>query len=301
VTGGDETDGSGSTLPRRQLGRFLKEAREGAGLTMERAAALMEWNKSTVSRLERGQTEKVRVRDVLGLCEIYGLDDDKSAVAKVLAEQTPAKSWWHAYGDVIPGWFNLYVGLEAGAKELAIYQPLLVPGLLQTADYARSVDRLYFPDETDDEIERRVQLRTQRQNILTRSRQPVTASFVLHEAVLRTVVGNRRVMAAQLRHLADAGRFGNVEVRVLPFHIGNPLGTALPPLTVMDFGNDPRGRLMEPPQVYCESFTGSVYLEGKVDVLRFRQAFRTLMQASLDIHRSRDMLREIAREFDRDR
>ncbi|NKY36837.1 DUF397 domain-containing protein [Nocardia speluncae] len=92
----------GGTLPRRQLGRYLKEAREGSGMTLDRAAALMEWNKSTLSRLERGLTERVRVRDVLALCESYGLDDDQAAVAKGLAEQTPAKSWWHAYGDLIP-------------------------------------------------------------------------------------------------------------------------------------------------------------------------------------------------------
>ncbi|MFI5719902.1 helix-turn-helix domain-containing protein [Nocardia sp. NPDC051750] len=287
----------GGTLPRRQLGRYLKEAREGSGLTLERAAALMEWNKSTLSRLERGLTERVRVRDVLALCESYGLDDDQAAVAKGLAEQTPAKSWWHAYGDLIPSWFNLYVGLEAGAQELTIYQPLLIPGLLQTADYARVIDRRYFPDDTEDELERRVQVRVRRQRILTRTRQPTTASFVLHETVLRTVVGDRRVMAAQLRHLADIGTLPNVEVRILPFNAGVPLGIAVPPFTIMDFGADTRGRAAEPPVVYCESYTGSAYLEGQTDVLGFRQAFATLQAAGPDPRPSRDLIREIARSF----
>lgn len=285
----------GGTLPRRQLGRYLKEAREGSGMTLDRAAALMEWHKSTLSRLERGLTERVRVRDVLALCESYGLDDDQAAVAKGLAEQTPAKSWWHAYGDLIPSWFNLYVGLEAGATELTIYQPLLVPGLLQTADYARVIDRRYFPDDTEDELERRVQVRAQRQHILTRTRRPTTASFVLHETVLRTVVGDRRVMAAQLRHLADIGTLPNVEVRVLPFNAGVPLGIAVPPFTIMDFGADSRGRMTEPPVVYCESYTGSAYLEGQTDVLRFRQAFATLQAAGPEPRPSRDLIREIAR------
>ncbi|NKY29432.1 helix-turn-helix domain-containing protein [Nocardia gamkensis] len=299
------TDGqaeeTGSTLPRRQLGRYLREAREGAGLTLEQAASLMEWHKSTLSRLERGLTEKVRVRDVSGLCEVYGLSEGKTAVAKGLAEQTPAKSWWHTYGDLIPAWFNLYVGLEAGATELAIFQPLLIPGLLQTRAYARAIDRRYFAEDTDEELERRVQLRIQRQHMLTRSRQPTKVSFVLHEAVLRTIVGDRCVMAPQLRHLADVGTLDNIELRILPFHAGIPVGMALPPFTILDFGNDVRGKLIEPPVVYCESYTGSAYLEGRADVLRFRQAFTVLQQSSRDSRPSRDLLREIAREFDRDR
>ncbi|MFI5535312.1 helix-turn-helix domain-containing protein [Nocardia sp. NPDC051900] len=299
------TDGqaeeTGSTLPRRQLGRYLKEAREGAGLTLEQAASLMEWHKSTLSRLERGLTEKVRVRDVSGLCEVYGLSEGKTAVAEGLAEQTPAKSWWHTYGDLIPAWFNLYVGLEAGAKELAIFQPLLIPGLLQTRAYARAIDRRYFAEDTDEELERRVQLRIQRQHMLTRSRHPTKVWFVLHEAVLRTIVGDRCVMASQLRHLADVGTLDNIELRILPFHAGIPVGMALPPFTILDFGNDVRGKLIEPPVIYCESYTGSAYLEGRADVLRFRQAFTVLQQASLDSRPSRDLLREMAREFDRDR
>ncbi|MBF6299993.1 helix-turn-helix domain-containing protein [Nocardia amamiensis] len=301
MTDEGEPEDSGSTLLRRQLGRFLREAREGAGLTTERAAAIMEWHKSTLNRLERGLTEKVRVRDVVALCEIYGLDEDQTDVARGLAEQTPAKSWWHAYGDLIPAWFNLYVGLETAAKELAVFQPLLIPGLLQSADYARAIDRRYFPEDTEEELERRVRLRHQRRHILTRSRQPTTASFVLHESVLRTVVGNPGVMATQLRHVADAGTLANVEVRILPFHVGLPLGIALPPFTILDFAPGGRGKPGEPPLVYCESFTGSAYLEGRTDVMRCRQAFATLQQASLDTRPSRDLLREIAREFGRDR
>ncbi|WP_040865150.1 helix-turn-helix domain-containing protein [Nocardia exalbida] len=297
----DHAEETGSTLPRRQLGRYLKEAREGSGFTLERAASLMEWNKSTLSRLERGLTEKVRVRDVSGLCEIYGLTDENAAVARVLAEQTPAKSWWHTYGDLIPAWFNLYVGLEASAAELASYQPLLIPGLLQTPDYTRAIDRHYFTEDTEEELERRIQVRAQRQHILTRSRNPTRASFVLHESVLRTVVGNRRVMTAQSRHLADMSTLANVDIRILPFHAGIPLGAALPPFTILDFARDGRGKLTEPPVIYCENYTGAAYLEGPADVLRFREAFAMLQQAGPDVRPSRDLLREIAREFDRER
>lgn len=291
----DELEDTGSTLVRRQLGRLLREAREGAGMTIQQGADLMEWGKTTLQKLEKGQTQKVRIRDVLELSRLYGLDDDRVAVVKDLAGQTPAKSWWHTYSDLIPQWANLFVGLEAGATRLTIYQPLLVPGLLQTADYAREIDRRYFPKDTEAALERRAAVRAQRQNILTRSRKPAEAVFVIHETVLATVVGSRGLMAAQLRHLADMSTRENVEVRMVPFDAGIPLGVAMPPFTVLEFGRDAHGRLAEPPLVYCESFTGATYLEEKRDVLRYRQAFRDLQQWAVD---ARVSLRVRAREYD---
>ncbi|MEV5646681.1 helix-turn-helix transcriptional regulator [Nocardia sp. NPDC052254] len=296
----DESGAVGSTLPRRQLGRYLKEAREGAGLTVERAAGLMEWNKSTLSRLERGLTERVRVRDVSGLCEVYGLDQEKTDAARQLAEQTPARSWWRSYGDVIAAKFNTYVALEGDASELAIYQPLIVPGILQTADYARTVDRQYFSNGTDEELERRVALRMQRQHCVTRQRQPIRLSVILHENVLRTVVGDPRMMAAQLRHIADMSTRENVQVRILPFRAGFPTGTALSQFIVMTFPKDGRGKPVEPTIVFAESFTGDVYLQGVDDVRRCRQAFHGLLAATLDDRPSRDLVREIAREHERE-
>ncbi|WP_067698381.1 helix-turn-helix domain-containing protein [Nocardia jejuensis] len=301
MTDGDEPTETGSTLPRRQLGRFLREAREGAGLTVEQAATVMEWNKSTLSRLERGLTEKVRVRDVLSLCDAYGLDDKKTAAAKSLAEQTPAKSWWHAYADLIPAHSNLFVGLEAGAKVLTIFQPLIVPGLLQTADYARALDRTYFPADTESELDRRIELRTQRQHVILRQRRPAEALIVLHEAVLHTVVGSRRAMAAQLRHIADLSTRENIEIRLMPFRAGFPLGMPLPPFIIFQFGKDPRGKLTEPTVVFAESFAGAMYFERPTEVGMYREAFNKVQHATLDARPSRDLIREIAREHDSER
>ncbi|WP_081706271.1 helix-turn-helix transcriptional regulator [Nocardia sp. CNY236] len=296
-----ELEETGSTLPRRQLGRYLREAREGAGLSTDKAAQLMEWHKSTVNRLERGLTERIRVRDILGLCEIYGLSDEKTAVAKGLAEQTPAKSWWHAYADLIPANVNLFVGLESGANTLTMFQPLVVPGLLQTANYARALDRIYFPDETSEELDRRVALRIRRQNILTRKRRPTRAVIVLHENVLRTVIGDRRVMAALLRHIADLGTRDNIEVRLLPFRAGLPLGMPLPPFTVFEFDRDTHGRLVEPTVVFSESFAGAMYFERRTEVELYRRSFEIVQSSALDTRPSRDMLRQIAREYDSER
>ncbi|NNH72866.1 helix-turn-helix domain-containing protein [Nocardia uniformis] len=301
MTGVDDWEHTGSTLPRRQLGRFLKEAREGVGLTLERAAALMEWNKSTLSRMERGLTEKVRIRDVLALCENYGLDEEKSAAARELAEQAPGRTWWRSYSDVIAAKFNTYVGLEAGASELAIFQPLIVPGLLQTADYARTLDRQYFRDDSDEDLERRVALRIQRQHLVARQRQPVRLSVVLHESVLRTTVGGPRIMAAQLRRIADLSTRDNVGVRILPFRAGFPTGSVVSQFIVMTFPNDGKIKPVEPTIVFAESFAGDVYLEERNDVHRCQQAFHTLLAATLDDRPSRDLMRELARDYDSER
>ncbi|MGW4351665.1 helix-turn-helix domain-containing protein [Nocardia sp. NPDC004582] len=298
----DEPEDTDTTLPRRQLGRMLREARSATGMNLEQAASLVQWSRPTLSRLERGETEKVRVTDILAICEAYGLDEDTTAVAKGLATQTPAKSWWQAYSDLIPAWANLFVGLESSATSLTVFQPLIMHGLLQTADYARALDQLNFPDDTEHELARRIRVRAQRQRILTRSRRPTRMRIVLQENVLRTVVGTSRVMAAQCRHVAEVSLLDNIDVRVLPFHAGLPLGAAVPPFTIMDFGSGTYGaQMLEPAQVYCEGYAGSAYLENRTDVTRFRKAFRILQESSLDARSSRDMIREIARSHEHER
>ncbi len=300
IVDGDESEAAGGTLPRRQLGRYLRDAREGSGLTVERAATLMEWHKSTLSRLERGLTEEVRVRDVLSLCEVYGLDEEKSDAAKQLAEQTPARSWWRSYDDVIAAKFNTYVALESSTSELAMFQPLIVPGILQTADYARTLDRQYFSEGSHDEVERAVALRIQRQHAVIRQRQPLRISVILHENVLHTVVGGPQLMAAQLRHLADMGTRENVQVRVLPFRAGFPTGMVTSQFIIMTFPKDNRGKPVEPTIVFAESHTGHVYLESADDLRRCRHAFHTLLAAALDDRPSRDLIREVARKHERE-
>nr|WP_246461149.1 helix-turn-helix transcriptional regulator [Nocardia transvalensis] len=284
-------------MPRRQLGRYLREAREAAGMTILQAAGLMEWGKTTLQNLETGRTHKVRSRTARELCELYGLDETTTQALVGLAKQIPARSWYHAYDDVIPADFNVYVGLEAGATELTIYQSLLVPGLLQTVDYARALDVRFFRDETAEEVDRRVQMRLRRQNILTRQRYPASLIVVLQEAVLRTVVGDRSVMARQIRHLADMSTRDNIELRVLPFEAGAPSGVVMPPFVILDFPQDARGKSLEPTIVFAESMIGSMYFESTADVGAYRDAFNTVLNASMDVGPSRLKLREMAREY----
>lgn len=294
-----DEDPTDTTLPRRQLGRLLRDARTTMGMTLDEAAAQVQWSRATLSRLERGESAKVRISDVSALCAVFGMSERATAVATGLAEQRPARFWWHAYDDIIPTWANLYVGLESAATDVTLFQPLIVPGLLQTADYARTIDRIYFANDTEEENERRVRVRIRRQRNLTRSPNPTQLSVVLHECVLRIVVGSPRLMSAQCRHIADISTSDNIDIRVLPYRAGFPTGASVPPFVIMDFNRGKRGKqVIEPSQVYCEGFSGSAYFERRTDVLAFRTAFQQLQQASLDTRPSRDLVREVARRYE---
>lgn len=287
---------SSTTLPRRQLGRYLKEARLGVGLRLEDVAPLMQWSASKLSRLEAGKSPSIRVLDVEALCRIYDIDDPEVIAGLVgLAKQSTGKSWWQAFDDVISGNFDLYVGLESSAKKLSVFRPDMLSGLFQTPDYARALSRVYFQNLTEEELERHVQLRRRRQKPLTRKTSPLPVDLIVQEAVLRTVVGSPAVMAEQLRYLADFPV--NVTVRVLPFTAGFPVGPATGPFTILDFGQDPRGRDISPTVVYIESYAGDLYLERDKDVARYRHAYSVMQQAALDVGDSKRLLRHTAREF----
>ncbi|MFF7938497.1 helix-turn-helix domain-containing protein [Nocardia gamkensis] len=283
-------------LPRRALGRYLREQRNSQGLKLADVAGLMEWSISKLGRIERGEEGKLRKADVQQLCEILGFSEDRTAVMVGLAQQADVKNWWHAFGDLIPDGFVMYVDMESSAHEMTIYRPDLVPGLLQTAAYARALDRTYFPHDSEDEQERRIRLRMERQSILARKMKPTRIDVVLHESVLHTIVGDPATMAALLRHLADMSTRPNVGIRILPYTAGIPVGAPIGPFVILDFAPDVEG-VTEPTVVYVENFTGDMYLEREEDVNSYRKASATIQRAALDAVTSRNMLRRVAREF----
>ncbi|UGT41969.1 helix-turn-helix domain-containing protein [Nocardia yamanashiensis] len=287
----------GSTLPRRQLGRYLREGRMQCNMTIAEAAGLMEWSESKLQRLETGNAEKIRVLDIRELCRIYDFDDEFTAALAGLAQQASVKSWWHEYEDLVPEGFNVYVGLEASARALITYQPDLIPGLLQTADYARVLIGDYWPDAEPDALDRRVQLKLRRQSLLTRKRTPATFDLVVHETALRRLVGSPRVMSAQLRRVADLSTMSTIAVRVLPFSAGVPTGHTVGPFVILDFGRDTVGKPVEPTVVYLENFLGDLYLEKQASVDRYLEAYRALQRSALDESASRDLLRKAAKEY----
>ncbi|WP_454195820.1 helix-turn-helix domain-containing protein [Nocardia sp. Marseille-Q1738] len=289
---------TGSTLPRRQLGRYLLEWRTRAGLTQVKAAELLEIGASSVQRLETGQNSRIKSRDIRAACDLYGVPKDLTEALIGLAKQANVKNWWHQYGDLIPKTFDFYVGLEAAAVKLVSYQPDLIPGLLQTADYDRALAPLAWPDETPEQWEQRVQIKQQRQNIVTRKAQPVTLDVVIGEAALRRVAGNPAIMAAQLRHLADMSTRDNVTIRVLPFDAGFPGGISMPPFVILEFGETALGGQVEPPVVYLEAIVGDMYLEDATDLRLYNQRYDRIREAALDANASRSLLRQVAREHE---
>lgn len=296
VTTNDSSDDNSTTLPRRQLGQYLKENRLGAGLKLEEVAPLMQWSASKLSRIEAGKSPNVRVVDVEALCRIYDIEDAEVVAGLIgLAKESTGKSWWQAYDDIMSGNFDLYVGMESSAKCIQIFRPDTPSGLFQTPAYARAADRIYFSDITDEELDRRIELKTKRQALISRRTNAPTIELILQEGALRTVLGGPQVMSDQLFHLANMPI--NVTVRILPFTAGFPLGTAPGPFTILDFGRDAKGREVSPTVVYIESYAGDMYLERTKDVRRYRQAYSAMQQSSLDIASSKRLLRQVAKEF----
>ncbi|GAB2716296.1 helix-turn-helix domain-containing protein [Nocardia thraciensis] len=289
--------GVGSTLPRRRLGRLLRDLRHQTGITLEEAAHLIELSPSSLQRLETGQATRIRLVDIRELCRLYDADEVTAAGLLGLAQQATEKSWWNAYGGLIPPDFDVYVGLESAARQIFSYTPDAVLGLLQTPAYARVLARSVYPNDSDAEMDQRMELKLKRQAKLTRKRHPVRLSVVLLECALRRMVGSPRIMAAQLRHLADMSTRPNIDLRILTYRAGVPLGDPIGLFTILEFGTDNRGEVLEPPVVYLENFTGDLYLETPDDVQRYHEAHQAIRRAALDNVASRNFIRQIAKEF----
>ncbi len=289
--------GVGSTVPLRQLGRLMLEWRNRSGLSQAHAAELLEMGATSLARIEKAEITRVRTGVIKEACGIYGVPADIAEGMVRLAQQAKVKNWWHSYADLMPRSLDVYVGLEAAANGCVTYQPELIPGLLQTEAYDRALLSKRWPDDPADERDRRVQIKQHRQLTITRKHQPLDLDVVIGQAALHRLVGGPKVMAAQLRHLADFSTRDNIALRILPSHAGFPDGISLPPYVILDFGTPPRGEPTEPPVVYLEGIVGSMYLEDPDDVRFFHSAHHALRREALDETASRILLRRIAREY----
>jgi hypothetical protein len=287
---------SGSTVPRRQLGRYLRDLRNAAGLTIREAAVPLEWSEAKMWRIETGQTS-LRSLDVEAMCRLYRATPDITTALMGLAKETKAKGWWQAYGDAVPDWFDIYIGLEAAAARITTYEPELVPGLFQTEAYARRIIGAGQSDEDEAEIERRVQLRMARQAIVQRVINPPVLRVALGELVLRRTVGGPTVMSAQLDKLADVSELPNVSLRVVPFAAEYHPGMLSGAFSILRFPLNGGNVESEPPTVYTDLFTGALYLDKPHEVERYDTAFGETWEASLDEEASRHRIQQIAEEI----
>ncbi|RMI40858.1 helix-turn-helix domain-containing protein [Streptomyces triticirhizae] len=288
---------TGSTVPRRQLGRYLRELREKARMPVKVAAAELEWSTPRIWRIETGQVS-LRSLDVRDMCEIYGAPAELTKALMGLAKETKAKGWWHAFGDVIPEGFDLYVGLEEAASSIASYESDIVPGLLQTEEYAAAIVSVHTPGISKDDLEAWVRVRIERQTLLTRVTSPLHFQVALSEAVLRRAVGGREEMRRQLAHLVYMSELSNITLRVVPFAAGTHLGMVTGPFSILRFPLDKDGKPTEPPTVYADGYTGNLYLDKPKEVDQYETAFRGIWQAALDEQASRRLLAEVAGEYE---
>lgn len=263
----------GPALRRRRLGAELKRCREAAGLTQENVSRHFEWHAAKVTRIETARVA-VTPRDVRDLLTLYGVQDEEYREALVaLARRSRERTWWTDYRDVIrPGNF---VGLEAGASSMRTWEPIVLPGLLQTEQYIRALMRTGRPTDPPEHIDRRVALRLTRQGRLTAAN-PLEFWAIIDESAVRRVIGGKAAMADQLKHLIDAAQLPNVTLQVLPFDAGeHPFlgGSAV----LLEFRETTHLDV-----VYLEGVAGDYYEEQPSEVARYRESFDRLSAMALD-------------------
>ena len=268
------------------LGAHLRRLREAQGVSREDAGWEIRASESKISRMELGRVG-FKERDVADLLTLYGVTvpEEREALLK-LARDANSPGWWHRYTDVLPTWFQAYLGLEAAASLIRTYEVQFVPGLLQTRDYARAVVLLGHGRAAPGEIERRVELRMQRQHLLRRE-SPSQLWVVLDEAVLRRPVGGPEVMRGQVEALIEATKSSHIRLQVIPFASGGH-AAAGGAFTILRFGDAEL-----PDIVYIEQLTSALYLDKRDDLEYYAVAMERLCVEAEPPERTQDILHRI--------
>lgn len=270
-------DARSPTVRRRELGALLRALRTDAGMTVEQVAEALLCSQSKVSRLETGH-RGASARDIRDLCNLYHVSDPSREHLGQLAREGKEQAWWQPFD--LP--YATYVGLEAEAASIRDFEPGLIPGLLQTPDYARALHEAAMPRLSPAVIEQRIEVRQTRQSILIRD-EPPEFSAIVDEAVLHRVVGGPAVMAVQLDRVIEACELPNVGMQVVTYSVG-----AHPALDSTFILLD-----LAPPVpsvVYVEGLVGQMYLERPQDVQRYAQVFERLSTLSLSQQQSIDLI-----------
>ncbi|MER6532598.1 helix-turn-helix transcriptional regulator [Streptomyces sp900105755] len=277
------------TARRRRLAIELKRLREESGLTCSQVGKELDWSSSKVSRMETGQG-RVQASDVDALCRFYATTEELRDLLKSLARESKTKGWWHAQGDAIPAWFSVYVGLEQAVSNLRSYQAEFIPGLLQTSEYAAEQCRAWV-DHTSEDVQRMVEVRMRRQELLTGEGAPDVWA-VIHQSALAHVIGSRQVMVHQLERMLEIDKLKNVTIQILPFDAGAYPTTGS--YTILGFPEQE-----DPDLVYREGLTDSVYLEEPKDVTLYAKAFDHLRALALSPQRSALLITRLLEEHSR--
>jgi len=281
--------GTGPTVLRMLLGSQLRKLREAKGVSRDDAGYRIRASGSKISRLELGRVS-FKERDVVDLLDLYGVTDTGERESLLsLAREANSPAWWQKYSDVVPDWFQIYVGLEEAAELIRVYEVQFVPGLLQTEDYARAVVMQGQPGASAEEVERRVALRMRRQQLLRRPKPPKLWA-VIDEAALRRPLGGRDVMRAQIERLMATEKEPNVTLQVMPFRFGGHAAEG-GAFTLMRFPEADMADI-----VYIEQLTGAIYLDKREDVERYSEVMERLSVKSTSPERTHEILAALAEE-----
>ena len=277
---------SGPTVNRILLGTQLRRLREEAGITPQRAGAHIRASHAKISRLELGRVG-FKTRDIEDLLDLYGVTEPRERAAFLsMAARSNERGWWSRDSDLVQGWFEMYLRLEQEAGSVRTFEAQMVPGLLQSEVYARSILRLFFPSAPAHEIDRRAQMRLTRQKVLTEAGGPRLWAIVDEAAVSRQV-GSRAVMRAQLEHILELTAMPNVTVQVLPFLAGGHAAMG-GPFSILRF-NQPE----LPDIVYLEQYNSATYLDRRAEVEDYLWAMERLGVAAMTPVQSRAHMREL--------
>lgn len=280
-----------STALRMLLGAHLRRLREAQGISRETAGYEIRGSESKISRMELGRVS-FKVRDVEDLLTLYGVDDPEERdglMAKAREANEPG--WWHRDGDILPSWFQSYLGLESAATLIRSYEIQFIPGLLQTADYARAVILLGHADAKTPEIDRRVALRMKRQELLTAD-DPPRLWCVIDEAALRRPIGGIGVMRDQIAALIKAAKRKNVQIQVIPFATGGH-AAAGGSFSILRF---PEQDL--PDVVYIEQMNSALYLDKREEVDYYAEVMNRLGIEARPPARTPEILGQILEDFE---
>ncbi|MGV9883777.1 helix-turn-helix domain-containing protein [Streptomyces sp. NPDC003006] len=278
------------TVRRRRLGQELRRLRELKGMTAEEVAERLLVSQSKISRLENGR-RSISQRDVRDLCGVYEVEDHRVVDSLMqMAKDSRQQGWWHSFGD-IP--YSVYIGLETDAASLRVYDPQVVPGLLQTRAYAEALITGALPETTTTDIEKRVQVRMRRQDRIAAPENPLRLWTVLDESALRRVVGSRHLMREQLEHLVEQSRLPHVTVQVIPFELGAHPGLN-GQYAILEFPDAADSSV-----VYIEGVTSDLYLEKANDVQQYSVMYEHLRAQALNVEQSRQLITEIAKGYAR--
>ena len=276
------------TVRRRRLGQELRRLRELKGMTAEEVAERLLVSQSKISRLENGR-RSISQRDVRDLCGVYEVEDHRIVDSLMqMAKDSRQQGWWHSFGD-IP--YSVYIGLETDAASLRVYDPQVVPGLLQTRAYAETLITGALPETTPTDIDKRVQVRVRRQERIAAPDNPLRLWTVLDESALRRVVGSRAVMREQLEHLVEQSQLPHVTVQVIPFDMGAHPGLN-GQYAILEFPDAADSSV-----VYIEGVTSDLYLEKANDVQKYSVMYEHLRAQALNVEQSRQFIAKIAQEY----